>query len=64
MQFAALIGGFIALFGLDVMFFRHSLTSVWWLKLRELLEILVLVCLSLTRYCSAVGVYFSVNYND
>ena len=49
MQFAALIGGFIALFGLDVMFFRHSLTPDWWLKLRALLTTLVLVCLSLAR---------------
>jgi len=46
MQFAALIGGFIALFGLDVMFFRHSLTPDWWLKLRALLTALVLTCLS------------------
>ena len=47
MQFAALIGGFIALFGLDVMFFRWGLTPDWWLKLRALLTTLVLVCLSL-----------------
>ena len=47
MQFAALIGGFIALFGLDVMFFRHSLTPDWWLKLRGLLTVLVLACLSI-----------------
>ena len=46
MQFAALIGGFIALFGLDIMFFRHGLTPGWWLKLRALLTTLVLVCLS------------------
>jgi hypothetical protein len=47
MQFAALISGFIALFGLDVMFFRCGLTPDWWLKLRALLTTLVLVSLSL-----------------
>ena len=47
MQLAALIGGFLVLFGLDVMFFRQGLTPDWWLKLRALLTTLVVICLAL-----------------
>jgi hypothetical protein len=45
-QLAALSAGFLALFGLDIVFFRHRLTPDWWLKLRALLTALVLTCLS------------------
>ena len=45
-QLAALSAGFLALFGLDIVFFRHRLTPDWWLKLRTLLTALVLTCLS------------------
>ena len=47
MQLAALIGGFLVLFGLDVLFFRQGLTPDWWLKLRALLTALVVICLAL-----------------
>ena len=43
---AALSAGFLALFGLDIVFFRHRLTPDWWLNLRALLTALVLTCLS------------------
>ncbi|MDB9966220.1 DUF3429 domain-containing protein, partial [Planktomarina temperata] len=45
-QLAALSAGFLALFGLDIVFFRHRLTPDWWLTLRALLTALVLTCLS------------------
>ena len=45
-QPAALSAGFLALFGLAIVFFRHRLTPDWWLKLRALLTALVLTCLS------------------
>ncbi|WP_347823662.1 DUF3429 domain-containing protein [uncultured Planktomarina sp.] len=47
MQPILLIGGFVALFGLDIMFFRYRLTPDWWLKLRALLTALVLACLGI-----------------
>lgn len=47
MQPILLIGGFVALFGLDIMFFRYRLTPDWWLKLRALLTALVLACLAI-----------------
>ena len=47
MQPILLIGGFAALFGLDIMFFRSRLTPDWWLKLRALLTALVLACLAI-----------------
>ena len=47
MQPILLIGGFAALFGLDIMFFRYRLTPDWWLKLRALLTALVLACLAI-----------------
>ena len=47
MQPILLIGGFMALFGLDIIFFRYRLTPDWWLKLRALLTALVLACLAI-----------------
>ena len=47
-KLAALSAGFLALFGLDIVFFRHRLTPDWWLKLRALLTALVLTCLTVT----------------
>lgn len=47
MQPILLIGGFMALFGLDIIFFRYRLTPAWWLKLRVLLTALVLACLAI-----------------
>ena len=47
MQPILLIGGFVALFALDIMFFRYRLTPNWWLKLRALLTALVLACLAI-----------------
>ena len=48
MQLVLLISGFVVLFCLDVMFFNYGLTPDWWLKLRGLLTVLVLACLSIT----------------
>ena len=47
MQLVLLISGFVVLFCLDVMFFNYGLTPDWWLKLRGLLTVLVLACLSI-----------------
>ena len=42
-----LIVGFIGLLGLDWSFWRQELAPEWWMRLRFLLTVVVLVCLSL-----------------
>ncbi len=41
-----LIAGFVALLGLDFTFARQGLTPEWWMRLRVLLTVIVLACLS------------------
>lgn len=43
----SLIVGFIGLLGLDYVFFRYGLTPPWWMRLRQLLTLLVVGCLTL-----------------
>ncbi len=43
----ALIAGFIGLLALDAGFLRAGLAPAWWLRLRVLLTILVVLCLGL-----------------
>ena len=38
--------GFIALLGLDLTFARQGLTPEWWIRLRVLLTVIVLLCLA------------------
>jgi Protein of unknown function (DUF3429) len=48
-----LLAGFVALLGLDWLFWRNSLSPHWWFRLRSLLTLIVAVCLMLT--IQAVG---------
>jgi len=41
-----LVTGFIALLGLDYMFWREGLAPEWWMRLRLLLSVLVIACLA------------------
>lgn len=41
-----LIAGFIGLLGLDMTFARQGLTPEWWMRLRILLTVIVVACLS------------------
>lgn len=41
-----LIAGFIALLGLDLTFARQGLTPAWWMRLRVLLTVIVVLCLA------------------
>lgn len=45
-----LIAGFIGLLGLDYMFWRQELAPPWWMKLRVLLTLIVLLCLAVTAF--------------
>ncbi len=40
--------GFIALLGLDYMFWRQGLAPSWWMHLRVLLSVVVVACLAVT----------------
>ncbi len=40
--------GFIALLGLDYMFWRQGLAPPWWMHLRVLLSVVVVACLAVT----------------
>jgi len=42
--------GFIALIGIDYMFWKQGLTPPWWMHLRILLTSVVVLCLGLTAY--------------
>ncbi|SMH47793.1 DUF3429 domain-containing protein [Maritimibacter sp. HL-12] len=41
-----LIAGFIGLLGIDALFWRHGLAPGWWMRLRIMLTIIVVVCLA------------------
>lgn len=41
-----LIAGFIALLGLDYMFWKQGLAPSWWMQLRVLLTLVVVACLA------------------
>lgn len=43
-----LIAGFIALLGLDYMFWKQGLAPEWWMKLRLILTAVVVACLGVT----------------
>ena len=40
--------GFVALLGLDYMFWRQELAPPWWMRLRLLLTVVVVACLAVT----------------
>jgi hypothetical protein len=40
-----LMTGFVGLLGLDWMFWRQGLAPLWWMHLRVLLTVVVVVCL-------------------
>lgn len=42
-----LIAGFVGLLALDWMFWRQGLAPVWWMQLRVLLSVVVVVCLGI-----------------
>ncbi|WP_172330848.1 DUF3429 domain-containing protein [Mangrovicoccus sp. HB161399] len=41
-----LIAGFVGLLGLDMLFERYGLTPAWWMKLRNLLTLLAVACMT------------------
>ena len=47
-----LVAGFIALLGLDYMFWAAKLAPDWWMRMRTLITVIVVLCLSLGEFAA------------
>jgi hypothetical protein len=46
----SLIAGFVGLLGLDWLYGRQGLTPTWWMPLRSLLTLVVVLCLAAVAF--------------